>query len=303
MPTKNTIRRDYLIIRRILQNDYPSKRTLLDYLKRYDTEIGERTFQRDLADIRSNFDIEIIYDEQKNGYFAQTDNTLDFDKLLYFIGLAESSDIVLSTIKDKNKILQYLSISPNPRAKGIENIGCLLQVIQNQMIVRFEHRNYQNGTSKDYTVSPYLLKEFEGMWYLFAFVDELKAFRTFGLDRIHNLIVTDEPFRREKVLEQVAEKFNQVYGLVYEPDNNSNTPIEEVKLKVSETMLHYLNALPLHHSQTINENILTLCLIINPELENKIISYGEHIEVLSPIHLRERIKQRLLKALSQYERL
>ena len=223
--------------------------------------------------------------------------------MLYFIGLAESSDIVLSTIKDKNKILQYLSISPNPRAKGIENIGCLLQVIQNQMIVRFEHRNYQNGTSKDYTVSPYLLKEFEGMWYLFAFVDELKAFRTFGLDRIHNLIVTDEPFQREKVLEKVAEKFNQVYGLVYEPDNNSNTPIEEVKLKVSETMLHYLNALPLHHSQTINENILTLCLIINPELENKIISYGEHIEVLSPIHLRERIKQRLLKALSQYERL
>ena len=141
MPTKNTIRRDYLIIRRILQNDYPSKRTLLDYLKRYDTEIGERTFQRDLANIRSNFDIEIIYDEQKHGYFAQTDNTLDFDKLLYFIGLAESSDIVLSTIKDKNKILQYLSISPNPRAKGIENIGCLLQVIQNQMIVRFEHRN------------------------------------------------------------------------------------------------------------------------------------------------------------------
>lgn len=244
MPTKNTIRRDYLIIRRILQNDYPSKRTLLDYLKRYDTEIGERTFQRDLADIRSNFDIEIIYDEQKNGYFAQTDNTLDFDKLLYFIGLAESSDIVLSTIKDKNKILQYLSISPNPRAKGIENIGCLLQAIQNQMIVRFEHRNYQTSKSKDYTVSPYLLKEFEGMWYLFAFVNELKAFRTFGLDRIHSLIVTDEPFQREKALEQVAEKFNQVYGLVYEPDNNLNASIEEVKLKVSETMLHYLNALP-----------------------------------------------------------
>jgi len=85
MPTKNTIRRNYLIIRRILQNDYPSKRTLLDYMKRYDVEIGERTFQRDLADIRSNFDIEIIYDEQKNGYYAQTDSTFDFDKLLYFI--------------------------------------------------------------------------------------------------------------------------------------------------------------------------------------------------------------------------
>lgn len=300
MPTKNTIRRDYLIIRRILQNDYPSKRTLLDYLKRYDTEIGERTFQRDLADIRSNFDIEIRYDEQKNGYFAQTDSTLDFDKLLYFIGLAESSDIILSTIKDKNRLLRDLSVSPNPHAKGVENIGCLLQVIQSQMAVRFDHWNYQTGKSKEYIVNPYLLKEFEGMWYLFAFVDELKVFRTFGLDRISNLTVTDRHFQRGKSLEQATEKFSQVYGLIYEPDNNPNALIEKVELRISDMMLHYLNALPLHHSQTIEESILTLHLIINPELKNKIISYGEHIEVLSPIHLRESIKQRLIKALSQY---
>ena len=167
MPTKNTIRRNYLIIRRILQNDYPSKRTLLNYMKRYDVEIGERTFQRDLADIRSNFDIEIIYDEQKNGYYAQTDSTFDFDKLLYFIGLAESSDIILSTVKDRNKLLEYLSISPTPHAKGVENIGRLLQAIQSQMSIHFEHRNYQTGRLKEYTVFPYLLKEFEGMWYMF----------------------------------------------------------------------------------------------------------------------------------------
>ena len=75
MPTKNTIRRHYLIIRRIFRNDYPSKHVLLEYMKQYDVEVGERTFQRDLAEIRSNFDIEIIYDEKKNGYFAQTDST------------------------------------------------------------------------------------------------------------------------------------------------------------------------------------------------------------------------------------
>ena len=124
MPTKNTIRRNYLIIRRILQNDYPSKRTLLDYMKRYDVEIGERTFQRDLADIRSNFDIEIIYDEQKNGYYAQTDSTFDFDKLLYFIGLAESSDIILSTVKDRNKLLEYLSIPLTQKELRISVVYC-----------------------------------------------------------------------------------------------------------------------------------------------------------------------------------
>lgn len=300
MPTKNTIRRDYLIIRRILQNDYPSKHTLLEYMKRYDVEIGERTFQRDLADIRSNFDIEIIYDEQKSGYTVQTNSTPEFDKLLYFIGLAESSDIILSTIKEKNKLLRYLSISPTPHAKGVENIGCLLRAIQCQLTIHFSHLNYKTTESKDYTVHPYLLKEFDGMWYLFAFVNDLKSFRTFGLDRISNLVITDEQFQRDKALELTAEKFNQVYGLIYEPNNNPNAAIEKVELRFSNTKLYYLKALPLHHSQTIDGNIVTLHLIVNPELENKIISYGEQVEVLSPLSLRNRIKERLQQALSQY---
>lgn len=300
MPTKNTIRRNYLIIRRILQNDYPSKHTLLEYMKRYDVEVGERTFQRDLADIRSNFDIEIIYDEQKNGYTILSDSTPEFDKLLYFIELAESSDIILSTIKDKNKLLQYLSISPNPQSKGVENIGCLLRAIQSQLTIKFSHLNYKTMESKDYTVYPYLLKEFDGMWYLFAYVDALQSFRTFGLDRISNLVITEEPFQREKALELTAEKFNQVYGLIYEPNNEPDVPIEKVELRFSDTKLCYLKALPLHHSQTIDDNIVTLHLIINPELENKIISYGEHVEVLSPLSLRTKIKERLLNALSQY---
>ena len=101
-------------------------------------------------------------------------------------------------------------------------------------------------------------------------------------------------------MELAADKFNQIYGIIYEPDNNPNAPIEKVELRFSDTMLHYLKALPLHQSQTIDENIVTLHLIINPELENKIISYGEQVEVLYPLSLRERIIKRLQKAISQY---
>ena len=300
MPTKNTIRRNYLIIKRILRGDYPSKHTLLRVMSHNDTQVVERTLQRDLANIRSNYDIGIEYDSEKGGYFVQKDTVLELDKLLYFIALAESSDLVLATIKDSKRTLQYLSISPSPQAKGVENIGCLLQAMQKQIIIQFAHLNYQTKETKDYTALPYLLKEFDGMWYLFAYVERIKEFRTFGLDRISNIIVTDNHFTREKTLEETAEKFNQVYGLVYEPDDNKNALVEEVKLKVSDVMLNYLNTLPLHHSQIIEDNILSLNIIINPELENKIISYGEHIEILSPQHLRDKIKQRLTRALNQY---
>ncbi len=301
MPTKNTIRRHYLIIRRILQNDYPSKHTLMEYMKRYDVEIGERTFQRDLAEIRSNFDIDIIYDEQRNGYYALKDSVLYLDQLLYFIGLAESSDIALSTLKDKNRVLGYVSISPNPKSKGVEHIGWLLRAIQYRQVISITHYSYQTGEQTTYTVEPYLLKEFEGMWYLFAYCEDMKAFRTFGLDRLRQIQVTDRIFQRIAELEHTAEKFNNVYGLVYEPDNNPNAPIEEVRLKVSPVMMPYIQSLPIHSSQSISGDTITLHLIINPELENKIMSYGEHIEVLSPPSLRNKIKERIMQSLTKYD--
>ena len=301
MPTKNTIRRHYLIIRRILQNDYPSKHTLMEYMKRYDVEIGERTFQRDLAEIRSNFDIDIIYDEQRNGYYALKDSVLYLDQLLYFIGLAESSDIALSTLKDKNRVLGYVSISPNPKSKGVEHIGWLLRAIQYRQVISITHYSYQTGEQTTYTVEPYLLKEFEGMWYLFAYCEDMKAFRTFGLDRLRQIQITDRIFQRIAELEHTAEKFNNVYGLVYEPDNNPNAPIEEVRLKVSPVMMPYVQSLPIHSSQSISGDTITLHLIINPELENKIMSYGEHIEVLSPPSLRNKIKERIMQSLTKYD--
>ena len=139
------------------------------------------------------------------------------------------------------------------------------------------------------------------MWYLFAFVDKLESFRTFGLDRIRNLVITDDVFQREPALEETAKRFDDVYGLVYEPDNNPTAPIEEVKLRVSSSMLPYLRSLPIHRSQVIEEDVITLHQIINPELKNRIMSYGEHIEVLSPVSLRESIKDRIQKMLSNYK--
>jgi hypothetical protein len=52
MTNKNMIRRNYILIRRIVRNDYPSKETLLQYLSDHDIEIDSRTFDRDMNSIR-----------------------------------------------------------------------------------------------------------------------------------------------------------------------------------------------------------------------------------------------------------
>jgi predicted DNA-binding transcriptional regulator YafY len=100
-------------------------------------------------------------------------------------------------------------------------------------------------------------------------------------------------------LEETAQNFDNVYGLVYMPEQK-NPPIEKVTLYFSDTMIKHLQALPLHHSQTIEKDKLTLRVIINRELENKLLSYGEHVKVLSPHALQKKIKHRLHEAWAQY---
>jgi predicted DNA-binding transcriptional regulator YafY len=299
MPNKNTTRRDSLIIQRILRNDYPSRETLLKYLREHGADIGIRTFQRDIENISSNFDIDITYDRQKQGWTINTETATEVDKLLYFVRLAAASNMVLHSLKDKHELLKYLSFTPNTVFRGIEHIDVLLSAIRVRQTVQFAHLSYDTGATKAYTAEPYLLKEFEGRWYLFAYVRQLAAFRTFGLDRISDLAVSGKKFKREKALEQTADKFDEVYGLVYMPEQQ-HPPVEKVALRFSGIMIKHVQALPLHHSQTIEKGIVTLRLIINRELENKLLSYGEHVEVLAPGSLRKRIKQRLTETLQHY---
>jgi predicted DNA-binding transcriptional regulator YafY len=242
----------------------------------------------------------IEYDRDKNGYFVDVENSNDFDKLLYFIGLAENADVILNALKNKQDLWQYLSVSPAVSFKGVENICVLLQAIRSCSVVNFNHLNYHSGAHTQYAAEPYLLKEFEGRWYLYAFIPEKQAFRTFGLDRITELDITVSRFQRTEQRAATADRFNDVYGLVYMPEQQNLLP-ETVCFRCNaDFMMGHFEALPLHSSQTIENNVVSLQVIINPELENKLLSYGEHIEVLSPNSLRSTIQQRLTKTLHLY---
>jgi len=274
----------------------------LQYLKSHDIEIDSRTLDRDINNIRYNLDVNIEYDRNKNGYYIDKQRNDDFDKVLFFIGLAESADIILTSIKDKQEFLKYMLMSPATSFKGVEKIAVLLQAAKNSLIVQFNHLNYNTKESSQYKAEPYLLKEFEGRWYLFAFVKEKNAFRTFGLDRLNELIVTDEKFQRTQELAATSERFNDIYGLVYMPEQQ-NLSIETVQfLCKADFLISHFSALPLHHSQKIDDRTVSIQVIINPELENKLLSYGEHVEVLSPDSLRKKIQERLTRTIQQYRK-
>ncbi len=80
----------------------------------------------------------------------------------------------------------------------------------------------------------------------------------------------------------------------------------EIHLKVDLQLAPYIKTKPLHGSQKkIEENetyvIFSLDVIPNFELEKLILSFGEQMEVLSPIEFREKIKSRLTKSVNIYD--
>lgn len=301
MATKNTDRRDYLIIRRIMKGDRPTQEDIKQYLEDNGCKpINIRTFQRDLVNIRSNYDLAVRYDPLTKGYYLdKEESTRDLEQVMRFVELTETAEALAGSMHERRSIATYISFSPMITPKGAEYLRPLLSAAINNLVVEFEHLKHGAIEATRISAEPYLIKEFDERWYLFAYVPGKGAFRTFGLDRMHNLTVTAVNFERLPERVQEAEKFNSVYGLVYMPDQQ-NPPVETVRLEFSTALLGHLEALPLHATQTIDDNIVTIQVIVNRELQNKIMSYGEHVQVLAPENLRLTIRKRHEEALKSY---
>jgi len=299
MSSQGTIRRYTLIIEKINSQSCPSFNTISVYLHEHGFEISARTLQRDIEQIRLEFGVEIKYDRTKRGYYIDEKATVNLDSFLRFLEIVATANLLTQTLKDGKDALKYISFEAEGNLKGIENLQAILFAVKNRRQISFAHYSYNTGKQKQYHVNPYLLKEYQNRWYLFGIADEFKEFRTFGIDRIENLVVKSKTFVPDK--NQDAQKmFTNVVGLNY----SAKTPID-VLLSFSPLQSQYIKALPLHHSQkVVKENSkevqVSLYVIPNYELVQKLLMLGDNVKVLSPKSLVKEVKLALQTALKQY---
>ena len=78
---------------------------------------------------------------------------------------------------------------------------------------------------------------------------------------------------------------------------------EEIVLQFDKDRFPYVVTKPIHHSQTIEDkelHIIKLFVRPNKELESRILSYGDQVEVLRPQWLREQIAEKISKIAKKY---
>jgi predicted DNA-binding transcriptional regulator YafY len=290
-------------------------------------QVSERMIRNDIVDMQENFPVGII--KRKNKYYYEEDtdsidniNLTEKDKTSISLALNVFSRFKGTPLFDKfsdaitriisNSVLRkinttdtakYIQLADANAASGIEWVEQVYNAIVEKRAIRLHYKNFGEKESIK-VVSPYMLKEYRNKWYLLAYSEgKQKPGNTspYRLSRIINIQETDEKFVEDTEFDG-NKYFKYAIGVFPKHDEE---PVN-VKLKVTgKGMIKLISEDKIHSTQEIipisDEEIHVELRVYNtPELETFILSYGEYIQVLEPVVLREKIKERIITSLSRY---
>ena len=250
--------------------------------------ITQRTIERDLSEIRNSpyMDISIEFCRKKKGYYIPQDekSASKLDRLLEL-----SSLLSFSNLKD-------IVLVENRKSKGLEHRFQLINAIQNTTEVIIDYHKYSHSSSSqtERKLRPYALREFKSRWYLLAAeVNGNPAkpgtIKTFGLDRIKKLAVTNQRFEKDTSV-NLQKKFSHCFGIY----SNEELEAERVVLSFSPLSGKYNDSLPLHETQRTllkneNEFRVELFVKLTQDFIMELLSQSEGMRVIMPICLKERL--------------
>ena len=254
-------------------------------------EYSVRTFESDKKDILDIFGIVIDYNRKDRTYSIDEEEIEDqsvtriMDAFSIHHALQEGNKLSPSVFLEKRK------------SSGTENIHGIIHAIQNLYITKFTHQKHWDDFSTNREVYPIAIKESHQRWYLIALDKKDDKVKTFGLDRISNLIVSDTKFKPFKY--NVEKEFQYAFGV------ETYSPAEKVVLEFVNKQGNYIKTFPLHESQKIiTENDGTLLIEIYIHTTNDIVmellKYGADVKVVSPARLQKEIKNRISQMTNLY---
>lgn len=286
---------------------YLTKAQLITRLRGNDLKaVAERTIERDIQEIKNQYGIHIRADRRKGGYYLDLpadEDLADFRQFIELLERRERLEFLTSAIDQVRHVSRYLQLEQHPQMAGTDHLSVLWEALQTGRCVAFRYQKFSENPDSETLrrVEPSLLFEYRNRWYLDCYDLTAHQPRTFGLDRLHNLTLTDQPIHTARNGQRTTDR-RHVIGVTSPADAEP----ERVVLRVQATEANYLKTLPMHSSQQIIQETgdftdFALTVILNHELEREVLAFGELVEVLEPIALREKIRGRVSELLQQYE--
>lgn len=168
----------------------------------------------------------------------------------------------------------------------------LKTAIFNKSVVVFDYYSTK-GVKTNREVEPIQLFFKYQAWYLKGFCRLRHEIRLFKLTRIKNLVLTDEDYN---------ERHSSI-DLLEASQNEDNYNYVELRLKIEAEMAYRVyDEFEPQNIQRLSDGSF-IVTVVYPEDEwvyGYIMSFGEYIEVLEPMHIRKIIQERLEKSFKKY---
>jgi predicted DNA-binding transcriptional regulator YafY len=262
-------------------------------LQDYDFNVSARTFQRDVADIRSLYFIDIVYDNKQGVYRIETDSKPDANNRML-----EAFD-TFHAMNIAGGLSQHIHFEKR-RPQGTEHLYCLLHAVKNKVEITFTYHKFWDEEPSQRLVSPYALKEFENRWYILAKDSKDGEIKSFGLDRLTELVITSRKFELPADY-NTEEYYRYCFGIM---SPNREQP-REVVLSFDPDQGKYIKTLPLHETQRVlidtqEELRVKLTIYVTHDFIMELLSFGNNVKVLKPAALVKEIKEVHQRAVAQY---
>lgn len=227
----------------------------------------------------------------------------------WFSSYFENTQLLLDTNREAESGASHIRSSLEQNLTNIDLLPVFNKAITDRQVLQFSYQPFGQDAF-ELIFHPQFLKEYNGRWFVFGDADR-EPYQAYNvpLDRIVGEVCEVngmEYIPAPKGFYQ--EYFNNIVGVTHEKD----AKVEEVVIRTKTEYQHgLLLTKPLHHSQ--KETIpfgehdgqwygeVTLTIEPNRELRGRILMYGENLEVMQPLRLREQIKYILKCQIVQYD--
>lgn len=278
----------YMLIIKKVRKGLCTLKEIEDYLDEHseltetDLRISKRTFQRDCNEIRSIYGVDIQYDFSRKGYYIDEEGANQTN-----IRMMEAFDL-FNVLKMSEQLSEYILFEER-KALGSDYFYPILQAIKAKQLIKIQYQKYWEEEIVERNLQPYTLKEFKGRWYLLAVDEYDNRLKTFGLDRIQDLITSKKTFVPRSDI-NIQEKFKHSFGII----SGDDLEADEVILAFTHQQGKYIKSYPLHRSQeVISENetevVLKFQIKVTYDFEMELLSFGNSLKVIRPSHLQEKM--------------
>lgn len=204
----------------------------------------------------------------------------------------------LTRIDEGDDLGNYIEFENNLYLEGLENFRILMEACMEKFVISLKYATFKQAEEpKIYTVSPYLLKQYNNRWFLICKRTGSSHLSTFPLDRIKVDSIYKETEMKYEEPDWIAigKELGHTIGLTFAFDPEKRA---DVIIDVNKDRYPYIKTKPIISDQDIvceDEEKVRLSLkdiTINKELKSLLLSYGPDVEVIEPKSLRDDISQK-----------